>query len=43
MVTIKTATVDATFVDGGVLPGATPGLGIEVDEEILGAPVATWD
>lgn len=43
MVTIKTATVDATFVDGGVLPGTTPGLGIEVDEAILGTPVATGD
>jgi len=43
MVTIKTATVDATFVDGGVLPGSAPGLGLEVDEAVLGVPVASWD
>ncbi|GAA3357573.1 hypothetical protein [Saccharopolyspora gregorii] len=26
----------------GVLPGTAPGLGVEVDRDVLGAPIATW-
>ncbi|MEU6131842.1 hypothetical protein ABZ805_21930 [Saccharopolyspora sp. NPDC047091] len=32
----------ARITGGGVLPGTAPGLGIEVDREVLGAPIATW-
>jgi hypothetical protein len=31
------------FSDAGVLPGASPGLGISVDETALGEPEMTWD
>jgi L-alanine-DL-glutamate epimerase-like enolase superfamily enzyme len=42
MVTLKTARFDAPMRDGGVLPPPLPGLGIEVDRTVLGAPVAVW-
>jgi hypothetical protein len=42
MVTLKTARFDATTEDGCVLPPHAPGLGIEVDETVLGEPVAVW-
>ena len=42
MVALKTAKADAVFTGGGVLPGGSPGLGITVDEDILGEPIMTW-
>ena len=42
MVTLKTATFDVIHRDGGILPPEAPGLGIEVNEEVLGDPVAAW-
>lgn len=42
MVTVRTATVDARFSGTGVLPGDSPGLGITVDEAVLGEPESTW-
>ncbi len=42
MVTLQTADFDAPLQDGGVLTPAAPGLGITVDRDILGSPVATW-
>jgi len=42
MVTLTTADVDARFTGNGVLPGGSPGLGIAVDEAVLGDPVMTW-
>jgi cis-L-3-hydroxyproline dehydratase len=42
MVALKTAKIDAVFTGGGVLPGGSPGLGITVDEDVLGEPTMTW-
>lgn len=42
MVALKTAKADAVFTGGGVLPGGSPGLGITVDEDVLGEPAMTW-
>ncbi|WP_433505563.1 mandelate racemase/muconate lactonizing enzyme family protein [Pseudonocardia halophobica] len=42
MVTLRTARFDAPVLDGGVLPPTAPGLGVDVDEDVLGAPVMTW-
>jgi L-alanine-DL-glutamate epimerase-like enolase superfamily enzyme len=42
MVALKTAKVDAAFTGGGVLPGGSPGLGIAVDQDVLGEPTTTW-
>ncbi|MFC9556394.1 mandelate racemase/muconate lactonizing enzyme family protein [Rhodococcus sp. NPDC056960] len=42
MVTLQTARFDVLTEDGGILPPAAPGLGIEVDESVLGDPVAVW-
>ncbi|MCF1595857.1 mandelate racemase/muconate lactonizing enzyme family protein [Streptomyces muensis] len=42
MVTLKTAQVDVRFTEGGVLPGGSPGLGIEVDLDVLGDPDMSW-
>jgi hypothetical protein len=42
MVALKTAKVDAVLTGGGVLPGGSPGLGITVDEDVLGEPAMTW-
>lgn len=43
MVTLRTATFDAITSDGGILPPAAPGLGIDVNEAVLGEPVAIWE
>ncbi|RZL73692.1 MAG: mandelate racemase [Rhodococcus sp. (in: high G+C Gram-positive bacteria)] len=42
MVTLQTARFDVLTEDGGILPPTAPGLGIEVDEAVLGDPVAVW-
>lgn len=42
MVTTRTATFDCRITDEGVLPPDAPGLGIVVDENVLGDPVASW-
>lgn len=42
MVTTQTASFDAPVEQGGVLPPQAPGLGLSVNIEILGDPVATW-
>ncbi len=42
MVTTKTATVAHHRDPDGVLPSDEPGLGLDVDVSVLGAPVATW-
>ncbi|MDD7934732.1 mandelate racemase/muconate lactonizing enzyme family protein [Actinomycetospora straminea] len=42
MVTTRVATLDTVVTDDGVLPGSSPGLGANVDEEVLGEPVAVW-
>ncbi len=43
MVTLETARFDAPVKDGGVLAPNAPGLGIEVDRDVFGDPVATWE
>ena len=42
MVTLETAVFDAPIVEGGVLVPDAPGLGITVNRNVLGAPVAEW-
>ncbi len=42
MVTKQLAELDAPVVDGGVLLSDKPGLGLTVDMEALGEPVAGW-
>ncbi len=42
MVTLTTARFEPIEVPGGILPPQQPGLGIEVDESVLGEPVASW-
>ncbi len=42
MVTTRTAALDAPLQDGGVLAPDRPGLGLTVDTDVLGPPVATW-
>lgn len=42
MVTLETATFDVLHEDGGILPPAAPGLGLDVNEDSLGTPVAAW-
>jgi L-alanine-DL-glutamate epimerase-like enolase superfamily enzyme len=42
MVTLRTARFDVLTDDGRILPPDAPGLGIEVDESVLGEPVAVW-
>ncbi|APX02394.1 mandelate racemase/muconate lactonizing enzyme family protein [Arthrobacter sp. QXT-31] len=42
MVTLETAKFDVIHRDGGILPPEAPGLGIEVNEDVLGEPVAVW-
>ena len=42
MVTLRTARFDVLTDDGRILPPDAPGLGIEVDEWVLGEPVAAW-
>lgn len=43
MVTLETATFDAPVQGGGVLVPSAPGLGICVNRDVLGAPVAVWE
>jgi len=43
MVTLETARFDAPVSAGGVVAPDTPGLGISVDRDVLGAPVQTWE
>ncbi|WP_210529537.1 mandelate racemase/muconate lactonizing enzyme family protein [Rubellimicrobium arenae] len=42
MVTLETARFDAPVMNGGVLVPDAPGLGITVNHNALGAPVASW-
>lgn len=42
MVTLETAKFDFVQAAGGILPPAAPGLGITVNEAVLGDPVAAW-
>ncbi|MGO4584631.1 mandelate racemase/muconate lactonizing enzyme family protein [Arthrobacter sp. 2RAF6] len=42
MLSVDTAKFDFLFKDGGVLPPDVPGLGLDVNEEVLGDPVAVW-
>jgi L-alanine-DL-glutamate epimerase-like enolase superfamily enzyme len=42
MVTLTTARFDAPVRDGGVLAPRAPGLGLTVNRDVLGAPVACW-
>ena len=43
MVTLETASFDAPVQNGGVLVPQTPGLGITVNRDVLGAPAAVWE
>lgn len=43
MVTLKTAELDAPVEDGGVLAPDAPGLGLTVDLEALGEPLAVFE
>lgn len=43
MVTLQTGTFDAPIKDGGVLPPDAPGLGVTINRDLLGDPVATWE
>ncbi|MDX2567955.1 enolase C-terminal domain-like protein [Streptomyces scabiei] len=42
MVTLETAEFAAVYTGDGILPPAAPGLGITVNENVLGDPVMTW-
>ncbi|WP_077488842.1 mandelate racemase/muconate lactonizing enzyme family protein [Sinomonas mesophila] len=42
MVTLQTATFDVVRDGGRILPPELPGLGIDVNEDVLGDPVAIW-
>ena len=42
MVTLQTAKFDIVRDAGRILPPELPGLGIEVNEDVLGDPVAVW-
>lgn len=42
MVTVETGIIDAEFTEHGVVPGRAPGLGISVNEQVLGVPVDSW-
>ena len=42
MVTRQLASFDAPVVDGGILTPDAPGLGLNIDSDALGAPVAGW-
>lgn len=43
MVTLETGDFDAPVTNGGVLTPKVPGLGITVNRDVLGDPVATWE
>lgn len=42
MLTVDTAKFDAVYTEGGILPPDVPGLGLDVNEDVLGEPVAVW-
>lgn len=42
MVTLETADFDAPVTNGGVLTPLSPGLGITVNRDVLGNPIAKW-
>ena len=42
MVTATTARLDVQIEDGGVVAPTAPGLGLEVDVDAMGDPVASW-
>lgn len=42
MVSTRTAAIDAEVADGGVLAPSAPGLGITVDLDVMGEPVASY-
>lgn len=42
MVSVSTAKLDVVLVDGGVAAPNQPGLGVDVDVEVLGEPTASW-
>ncbi|GAA0521533.1 muconate-lactonizing protein [Saccharopolyspora subtropica] len=42
MVALQTAEFDAVFTGDGVLPSSSPGLGIVVNQDVLGDPAMTW-
>lgn len=42
MVTLETADFDAPVINGGVLAPVSPGLGITVNRDALGNPIANW-
>ncbi|MBN3499860.1 mandelate racemase/muconate lactonizing enzyme family protein [Arthrobacter pascens] len=42
MVSLNTVKFDPIHKDGGILPPDAPGLGITVNEDVLGDPVAAW-
>lgn len=42
MVTRQTGAFDAPIKNGGVLPPDAPGLGVTINRDLLGAPVALW-
>lgn len=42
MVTLTTGAFSPVTAGGGVLPPRAAGLGVEVDESVLGPPVASW-
>jgi L-alanine-DL-glutamate epimerase-like enolase superfamily enzyme len=43
MVTVETGSFNAPIKNGGVLPPNKPGLGVTMNLELLGAPVASWE
>ncbi len=43
MVPLATAQLDACYTAGGILPTDAPGLGIAVNEDVLGAPDMSWE
>jgi len=43
MVDIKTAEFDAPIIDGGIVAPAKAGLGIEVNRDVVGEPVAVYE
>ncbi len=43
MVTTRTARFDPPRKDGGVLAPDLPGLGLEVDRQVLGTPIEVWE
>ena len=43
MVTVQTGSFYAPIQEGGVLPPDAPGLGVTVNQDLLGEPVASWE